>query len=55
MRNNNLEELFYEYGHIQYKIGRMETDEKSNTKDYSKAVAEKERLAEAFRVVCKKN
>lgn len=44
MNQNNLENLIYEFGHAQYRLGRMETDEKASTKEYSKVLAEKERL-----------
>jgi hypothetical protein len=48
MTNKDLENLIYEFGHIQYRLGRMETDEKSSTKDYSKALSEKDKIVKMF-------
>lgn len=48
MTPKELEEALYEYGNLMYRIGRMETDDKSSTKEYNKVVKEKEMLAEKF-------
>jgi hypothetical protein len=45
-----LEELIYEYGHVQYQIGRAETDEKANTKHYDKLLAQKQKIQDKFQV-----
>ena len=48
MSNSELEEMIYEYGNLMYKIGRMETDEKASSKEYTKFVASKEKLMKNF-------
>lgn len=48
MANKDLEKLIYEFGHLQYRLGRMETDEKSSTKEYSKVLSEKDRIIKIF-------
>lgn len=53
MTNNELEELIYEYGHLQYRLGRMETDERSSSKEYNKTLAEKDKIVEKFNVYFK--
>ena len=55
MTNKDLENLIYEFGHIQYRIGRMETDEKSSTKEYSKMLSEKEKAVKIFNEYFKQN
>jgi hypothetical protein len=45
MTNNELEEIIYEYGHVMYRLGRMETDGNTSTKEYNKFSVEKEKLA----------
>lgn len=42
----NIEEVIFEYGNVQYKIGRLETDGKETEKDYNKLVKRKEKLTE---------
>jgi len=44
----DLEELIYEYGHIMYKLGRLETDGKDTAKEYNKFLKRKEELKEYF-------
>lgn len=48
MTNKELEEKIYEYGHVMYRLGRMETDEKESTKDYNKFCKMKEELVNEF-------
>jgi hypothetical protein len=48
MANKDLEKLIYEFGHLQYRLGRMETDEKSSTKEYSIVLSEKDRIIKIF-------
>jgi hypothetical protein len=56
--NKELENAVYEYGHIMYKIGRMETDGKESSKEYNKLIKEKEMLVnffdQHFKTSCKK-
>jgi hypothetical protein len=49
MNTNELEELIYEYGHVMYRLGRMETDDKASTKDYNKTLSQKEKIVEEFK------
>ena len=48
MPNNELEELIFEYGHIMYRLGRMETDGNASTKEYNKFCDMKEKLIKQF-------
>lgn len=48
MNNKDLEEKIYEFGHIMYRLGRMETDDKASTKEYNKACKDKEELMVMF-------
>ena len=48
MSNNELEELIFEYGHVMYRLGRMETDDKASTKEYNKFCDMKEKLVKQF-------
>ena len=48
MSNKELEEFIYEYGHVRYKIGRLETDEKETYKEYNKFIKRKEELMNLF-------
>jgi len=48
MDNKTFEEKIYEYGHVMYKLGRMETDDKASTKEYNKFLNEKEKLVKFF-------
>lgn len=48
MSNKELEELIYEYGHVLYQIGRAETDDKAETKQYNRLISQKEKIVEKF-------
>ena len=48
MSNKELEELIYEYGETMKHIGRCETNDKSNTKEYSKLISQKEKIISKF-------
>lgn len=48
MQNKDLEEMIYEYGHIMYRLGRMETDGNASTKEYNKYSDMKEKLVKQF-------
>jgi hypothetical protein len=48
MTNKDLEEFIYEYGHVMYRLGRMETDGNTTTKEYNKFYAMKEKLVKDF-------
>ena len=48
MSNKELEEFIYEYGHVLYKIGRLETDGKETYKEYNKFIKRKEELMNLF-------
>jgi hypothetical protein len=48
MTNKELEEKIYEFGQIMYRLGRMETDEKSSTKEYNKFCKDREDLTKKF-------
>lgn len=37
-------EVIFEYGHVMYRLGRLETDEKETTKEYNKLLKQKEEL-----------
>ena len=44
MSNTELEELIFEYGHVMYRLGRMETDGNASTKEYNKYCVMKEKI-----------
>jgi hypothetical protein len=48
MTNKELEEKIYDFGEVMYRLGRMETDGNSNTKDYNKMCKRREELTEEF-------
>ena len=48
MLNKDIEELIYEYGHVMYRLGRMETDGNASTKEYNKYCDMKEKLVKQF-------
>jgi len=48
LNNKELEELIYDYGHVMYRIGRMETDDKVSSKEYSKLTSQKEITIKKF-------
>lgn len=48
MSNKEFEEYIYEYGHVMYRIGRMETDDNSSTKEYNNMTKKKEELIKYF-------
>jgi hypothetical protein len=48
MTTKELEEKIYEYGHVMYRLGRMETDGNTTTKEYNKFCNEKEKLVKEF-------
>lgn len=45
MKRNELEEIVYDFGHVMYRLGRMETDGNSSTKEYNQMTKRKEELA----------
>jgi hypothetical protein len=48
MKDNDLEELIYEYGHVMYRLGRMETDGNTSTKEYNKFCNMRDELKKQF-------
>lgn len=54
MNIKELETLFYEFGHVCYTLGRMETDEKTAMKEYNKYSKSKEDLMKSFEEFLKK-
>jgi|GEM_PF-3182140 len=43
--NNDIQDIVFEYGHVMYRLGRMETDGlSSSAKEYSKMSKRKEEL-----------
>jgi len=44
----NIEEKIYEFGNTMYNIGRMETDDKASTREYSSLCKKKEELTKFF-------
>ena len=48
MIDNELEELIYEYGHVMYRLGRMETDGNTTTKEYNKFCDMRDKLKKQF-------
>jgi hypothetical protein len=44
MKKQDIEEMIYEYGHVMYRLGRMETDGQDSQKEYNKKTKEKEEL-----------
>jgi len=48
MNKKELEELIYDYGHVMYRLGRMETDDKASTKEYNNMTNKKEELIKKF-------
>lgn len=43
---SNIEEVIYEFGNVQYKLGRLETDGRESDKAYNKLTKRKEKLSE---------
>jgi len=43
---SNIEEVIYEFGNVQYRLGRMETDGRESDKAYNKLTKRKEKLTE---------
>lgn len=41
---SNMEEVVYEFGNVQYRIGRLETDGRDSEKEYNRLVKRKEEL-----------
>lgn len=54
MNSKELEELIYEYGHVMYRLGRMETDGNSSTKEYNKMDTQKEDIKKKLEFYFKK-
>lgn len=44
INESNIEEVIYEFGNVQYRLGRMETDGRESDKVYSKLLKRKEKL-----------
>lgn len=44
MKTTELEEIIYDYGHVMYRLGRMETDGNESTKEYNHMIKKKEEL-----------
>lgn len=42
--SSNMEEVVYEFGNVQYRIGRLETDGRDSEKEYNRLVKRKEEL-----------
>ena len=45
MNQKEFEETIYDFGHVMYRLGRMETDEKQGMKEYNQALKKKEELS----------
>jgi hypothetical protein len=43
--SSNIEEAIYEFGNVQYRIGRLETDGRDTQKEYNKLIKRKEELS----------
>lgn len=50
----SIEDLIYEFGHVMYKIGRLETDDKKTTKEYNQYCKKREELTKKFSEFSKK-
>jgi hypothetical protein len=48
MSNKDLEEKIYEFGNVMYRLGRMETDDKTAMKEYNKLCKEREEFTKEF-------
>lgn len=48
MSDKDFEELVYEYGHVMYRLGRMETDGNSSTKEYNKFCDMRDKIKKQF-------
>ena len=44
MKVKEFEEIVFEYGHVMYRLGRMETDDQDSTKEYNNYKKKKEEL-----------
>lgn len=44
-KEENMEEIVFEFGRVMYRLGRLETDEKTGEKEYDKYLKRKEKLA----------
>lgn len=55
MTNKELEEKIFEYGHVMYRLGRMETDDQASTREYNKFTSMKEELIKEFDQFFKKD
>jgi len=42
--SSNMEEVVYEFGNVQYRLGRLETDGRDSGKDYNRLMKRKEEL-----------
>ncbi len=45
INESNMEEVVYEFGNVQYKLGRLETDGRDSDKVYNKLLKRKEELS----------
>ena len=43
--SKQIEEMVFEFAHVQYKIGRLETDGNDTEKEYNKLIKTKEELS----------
>ena len=48
MSNKELEEKIYEFGHVLYRLGRLETDGNDTSKEYNKMCKRREELTKEF-------
>jgi len=44
INESNIAEVIYEFGNVQYRLGRMETDGRESDKVYAKLLKRKEKL-----------
>jgi hypothetical protein len=44
MTQKEFEEVVYEFGHVMYRLGRLETDGRESDKEYNKYTKKKEEL-----------
>lgn len=51
----DFEETVYQYGHVMYRLGRMETDGQDTGKEYNKKLKEKEELVKLLDEFFKKS
>lgn len=54
-RKENIEEIIFEFGRVNYRLGRLETDGKETEKEYNQLTKRKEKLGNIIAEFLKSN